>query len=216
MQAFVRAVQSRRLLMIVDAEAHRGDGKTGQWKAGDMYDIAVTLMDPATGSTVAVLYSKRIWKGKLDRKHKDAAVAAMQSRPDALLCAYGRGPEWQLIKEAGRELIGGSDGVNLCEAFLQVMPDLRRAASAEGDQRWSMSQNLWVPEVSRGCEPTHRCMLPRDHTKAGLTLWLSRIPQMGLRRTAYHEALPDCITEGVVVAAIGRALSRPHSDGGCS
>eukprot|EP00966_Prymnesium_polylepis_P187081 4336834-Prymnesium_polylepis.1 len=82
------------------------------------------------------------------------------------------------MEPAGRRKPDGSDGIDIKEAVLQVMPKaVRRAVSAAGDMRWSMSQNLWVPV-------------------------------MGLRRTAYHQALPDCITEGIVSSALGRALVR--------
>ena len=61
---------------------------------------------------------------------------------------------------------------------------MRTAASAVGEARGSMSQNLIVPE-------------------------------MGLRRTAYHEALPDVLTEGIGASAFGRVLECPHAQGGC-
>ena len=43
-------------------------------------------------------------------------------------------------------------------------------------------------------------------------LW---VPVMGLRRTAYHQALPDCILEGIISATLDRALARPVALGGC-
>ena len=43
-------------------------------------------------------------------------------------------------------------------------------------------------------------------------LW---VPVMGLCRMAYHQALPDCVTEGIVASALGRALARPVAEGGC-
>ena len=41
------------------------------------------------------------------------------------------------------------------------------------------------------------------------------VPVMGLRRTAYHEALPDVLTEGIGASAFGRVLQRPYERGGC-
>jgi len=35
------------------------------------------------------------------------------------------------------------------------------------------------------------------------------VPEMGLRRTAYHQALPDVLTEGIGASAFGRVLQRP-------
>jgi hypothetical protein len=186
LRAYVRAVSAGKLVMKVDGEAHREDDPNGHYKKGDVYDLCVTLCDPRTGSTVEVLFHECERYGKLDETRKAAAIAAIQSRPDALCCAWGHGPEWKwAIEPAGRRKVDGSDGIDLKEAVLQVMPScIRRAASAVDECRWSMSQNLWVPV-------------------------------MGLRRMAYHQALPDCVTEGIVASALGRALARPVAEGGC-
>ena len=183
---YLRAVRAGKLLMFVDAEGHREADPHGRYQKGDVYDFAVTLVDPQTGSTIAVLFHECERYGKLNATQKAAGIAATRSRPDALCCAWGYGPEWEFaIEPAGRRKVDGSDGIDLKEATLQVMPScVRHAASSTGDRRWSMSQNLWVPV-------------------------------MGLRRTAYHEALPDCVTEGIGASALGRALARPVAEGGC-
>ena len=182
---YLTAVGNGDLIKKVDAESHREDDPNGRWKAGDVYDFAVTLEDPRSGSTVAVLFHKRRRYSKLDGVDKAGAVAALRSFPDALTTAYGHGPEWKwAIEPAGLRKADGSDGIDVKEVVLQVMPRSRRGPSQQGEQRWSMSQNLWVPV-------------------------------MGLRRTAYHMALPDCITEAIVCSALGRALARPAAMGGC-
>ena len=172
--------------MMVDGEAHRKADSSGQglWDKGDSYDLSITLVDTRTGSTIAVLFHVCRHNGKLKPEDYAEAITAIRSRPDVICCAWGRGPEWKdAIKPAGREKLDGSDGIDLKEAVVQVMPSTRRAVSEQGDKRWSNSQNLWVPV-------------------------------MGLRRTAYHQALPDCVTEGIVASALGRALARPVASGG--
>ena len=176
-RVFLSLVRAGKVYMIVDAENHQKDDQSGRWNAGDVYDLAVTLVDSKSGSTVAVLFHECNRFGKLDAQQQARAIAAINSHPDVLCCAWGHGPEWKwAIEPAGRHKRDGSDGIDIKEVVLQVMPRaVRRAASAVGNMRWSMSQNLWVPV-------------------------------MGLRRTAYHQALPDCITEGIVSSALGRAL----------
>ena len=179
LRVYLSAVRAGKVYMLVDAESHRLDDSSSHWKAGDVYDLAVTLVDSKSGSTVAVLFQECNRFGKLDAQSQARAIAAIRSRPDTLCCAWGHGPEWKwAIEPAGRRKPCGSDGIDIKEAILRVMPAaVRRAASAVGNKRWSMSQNLWVPV-------------------------------MGLRHTAYHKALPDCITEGIVSSALGRALMR--------
>ena len=177
MRVFLSLVRAGKVYMKVDAENHRKDDPSGHWNAGDVYDLAVTLVDSKSGSTVAVLFHECSRFGKLDAQQQARAIAAINSHPDTLCCAWGHGPEWKwAIEPAGRCKRDGSDGIDIKEAVLQVMPRaVRQAASAVGNMQWSMSQNLWVPV-------------------------------MGLRRTAYHQALSDCITEGIISSALGRAL----------
>ena len=186
-RTFLNAIQAGKVVMIVDAEGHRRDDPIGhRYRKGDVYDLAVTLVDPRTGSTVAVLFHECDRHGKLNPTQKRRASAAIGSRPDALCCSWGFGPEYEFaIKPSGRRKAEGSDGIDLKEVVLQVMPTcVRNAASATGPKRWSMSMDLWVPV-------------------------------MGVRRNAYHQALPDCVAECIVALALGRALARPVAEGGC-
>jgi hypothetical protein len=176
--------------LLIDGESHRADGKSGH--KGEVYDIAVGRIQRSTGSLLEVLIHRRKPTGVLDTNDDDAILAAINLHPNLPLCAWGHGPEWRWIDKAGRRVKNaegtrvddGSDGIDLKEAIVQVVPKMRRAASAEGVARGSMSQDLIVPV-------------------------------MALRRTAYHEALPDVLTEGIGASAFSRVLERPHAQGGC-
>ena len=179
--------------LLIDGECHREDDNSGdRWLKGDEYDIAVGRVQRSTGNLLEVLCHRYKPNGVLDDDDDDKILAALASRSDLPLCAWGHGPEWWWIDEAGRRkkdsdgkrVDDGSDGINLKECIVQVAPKMRFAASAVGEARGSMSQNLIVPE-------------------------------MGLRRVPYHEALPDVLTEGIGASAFGRVLERPHGQGGC-
>ena len=68
--------------MMVDAESHRKDDPSGRWKAGNVYDLAVTLIDSKSGSTIAVLFKQCNRYGKLDGRQQARASAAIRPRPD--------------------------------------------------------------------------------------------------------------------------------------
>ena len=109
----VAARNSGRLLMIVDTETHRdNDSRGNRWKAGDVYDIAVTIVD----WNGRVLWSKR-WLnrwGKLTKLEIQEVAELLRSRPDCLLCCWGNA-EFKLFKQAGRKPSDGSDGIDVRE-----------------------------------------------------------------------------------------------------
>jgi hypothetical protein len=180
--------------LLIDGESHREDDSSDaqRWLKGDEYDIAVGRIRRSTGSLLEVLVHCRKPTGVLDDDDDAEILTAINSRPDLPLCAWGYGPEWWWVDQAGRRkknaegkrVDDGSDGIDLKTAIVTVAPKMRKAASAVGKARGSMSQNLVVPV-------------------------------MGLRRTAYHEALPDVLTEGIGASAFSRVLERPHAQGGC-
>jgi len=139
----VDARNSGRLLLICDTETHRDDDSRGnRWKAGDVYDIAVTCVD----WNGQVLHSKR-WLdrwGKLSKDQIQEVVDLMKSRPDMLLCCWGNA-EFKLFKKAGRKPSDGSDGIDVREAVLQVLPGMRNLANAVNSIRFSLSMNLMTP-----------------------------------------------------------------------
>eukprot|EP00966_Prymnesium_polylepis_P242818 5615423-Prymnesium_polylepis.1 len=56
LRVYLSAVRAGKAYMLVDAESHRKDDSSGRWKAWDVYDMAVTLIDSKSGSTIAVLF----------------------------------------------------------------------------------------------------------------------------------------------------------------
>eukprot|EP00966_Prymnesium_polylepis_P262452 6062412-Prymnesium_polylepis.1 len=80
--------------MLVDAESHRKADPSGLWNKGDVYDLAVTLVDSKSGSTMMVLFHECNRRGRLDVRQQVRAIAAIRFRPDVLCCAWGHGPEW--------------------------------------------------------------------------------------------------------------------------
>ena len=72
------------------------------------------------------------------------------------------------------------------------------------------------PEVIREVVPHMRHARsdpdPQRQWVLGQGLW---VPVFGKHWKAFHRALADCVTEGCVISALGRALARPWSEGGC-
>ena len=80
----------------------------------------------------------------------------------------------------------GMECINAWQVFKDLVPHMQHAKSDQNQER------QWT--LAQG-------------------LW---VPVFGLHWKAFHRALADCVTEGVVISAVGRALARPWSEGGCS
>eukprot|EP00966_Prymnesium_polylepis_P113673 2628089-Prymnesium_polylepis.1 len=125
----VEAYNTDRWLMVVDTETHRKDDSSarGRWKAGQLYDLAITV----TGWNGTVRWKKR-WLnrwGKLTALQVNEAVAIMKSRKDTLLCSWGS-PEQKYFKQAGRLPDDHSDGMDMKEVVLQFLPGMRNIVNA--------------------------------------------------------------------------------------
>ena len=97
------------------------------------------------------------------------------SRP-GLLCCWGSA-EFKLFSQAGRKPSDGSDGIDVREAVLQVLPGMRQLTSADKSIRFSLSMDLLVPILAF---ETSLC---------------------------YHTALKDCEAEAVVMSAFIRYIA---------
>ena len=176
---FLNAVRQGQKVMVFDAE--------GDKQSGTVWELAITICDPQTGSTEEVLFDETAYgvangygPTSLSGAAKTRALAAIQSRPNALCIAYGAGPEWSwVINDSGVECI------DALEVIRDVMPLMRQAKSdPDPERQWTLGQGLWVPVF-------------------------------GLHWKVFHRGLADCVTEGIVLSALGRALARPWSEGGC-
>ena len=114
--------------MVVDAE-----GKYNALTQGGVWECAVTICDPVTGSTEEVLYDETAYVVGTPSNHRQThlsaaarmrAMAAIRSRPDALCIAYGPGPEWLwVIKDSG------IDCIDAYQVFRSLVPHMMHAAS---------------------------------------------------------------------------------------
>ena len=153
----VGAFDKAEQIMIVDTEFHRYDdtAPVPRWEAGAVYDLAIALVQ-WDGQVV----ESRRWlerHGALSEAQLAEARGFLAARPRQLVCCWGSA-EFEFFRSAGRKPANGSDGFDVRECILQVLPRMRNLASADDTRRFSLSMNLLTPLFGLRAAPFHTAL----------------------------------------------------------
>ena len=129
----VEAFEKNVPLMIVDTEF---DPATG-----DVHDLAVVV-----SNWNGVVIDSKQWQQqpKLHTTQFDEWQEYINEHKKNLVVCWGS-PELELFARAGRRIADGSDGFDVREAVLQVLPGMRNLVKAENALRFATRMNFLTP-----------------------------------------------------------------------
>ena len=153
----VGAFEKAEQILIVDTEFHRYDdtAPVRRWEARDVYDLAIAVVQ-WDGTVV----ESRRWlerRGALSEAQLAEARGFLAARPRQLVCCWGSA-EFEFFRAAGRKAANGSDGFDVRECILQVLPGLRNLTSADDTRRFSLSMDLLTPLFGLRAAPFHTAL----------------------------------------------------------
>jgi hypothetical protein len=153
----VSAFKKTEMIMIVDTEFHIRDdtAPVPRWEAGAVYDLAICVIQ-WDGTVV----ESRRWlerHGALSEAQLAEARGFLAARPRQLVCCWGSA-EFEFFRAAGRKPADGSDGFDVRECILQVLPGMRNLASADDTRRFSLSMDLLTPLFGLRAAPFHTAL----------------------------------------------------------
>jgi hypothetical protein len=153
----VGACNRAEQIMIVDTEWHRYDdtAPVPRWKAGAVYDLAIALVQ-WDGQVV----ESRRWldrHGAVSEAQFAEARGFLAARPKQLVCCWGSA-EFEFFRSAGRKPADGTDGFDVRECILQVLPGMRNLATADDTRRFSLSMDLLTPLFGLRAAPFHTAL----------------------------------------------------------
>ena len=168
--AFVKNEQ----IMIVDTEFHRHDDTAPdpRWKAREVYDLAIACTDWDGKVVQSQRWLER--HGRLSDADLEEARDYLAARPSLLVCCWGS-PEFNFFRAAGRKAADGSDGFDVREAILQVLPGMRHLASADVTRRFSLSMNLLTPLFGLRHAPYHTALADCEGEAVVITAFIRYI-----------------------------------------
>ena len=168
--AFVKNEQ----IMIVDTEFHQHDDTAPdpRWKAREVYDLAIACTDWDGKVVESQRWLER--HGRLSDADLEEARDYLAARPSLLVCCWGS-PEFNFFRAAGRKAADGSDGFDVREAILQVLPGMRHLASADVTRQFSLSMNVLTPLFGLRHAPYHTALADCEGEAVVITAFIRYI-----------------------------------------
>ena len=165
----ISAFEKNERIMIVDTEFHRHDDTAPdpRWKAREVYDLAIACTDWDGKVVQSQRWLER--HGRLSDADLEEARDYLAARPSLLVCCWGS-PEFDFFRAAD-----GSDGFDVREAILQVLPGMRYLASADVTRRFSLSMNLLTPLFGLRHAPYHTALADCEGEAVVITAFIRYI-----------------------------------------
>jgi hypothetical protein len=153
----VRAFEKAERFMIVDTEFHRNEDTTlvPRWEGRAVYDLAIAVVQWDGTVVESQRWLER--HGALSEAQLAEARGFLAARPRQLVCCWGHA-EFEFFRSAGRKPADGTDGFDVRECILQVLPGMRNLASADVTRRFSLSMNLLTPLFGLRAAPFHTAL----------------------------------------------------------
>jgi hypothetical protein len=153
----VRACEEKETIMIVDTEFHTNEDTAlvPRWEGRAVYDLAIAVIQ----WDGTVIESRR-WldrHGAVSEAQFAEARGFLAARPKQLVCCWGSA-EFDFFRSAGRKPADGTDGFDVRECILQVLPGMRNLTSADDTRRFSLSMNLLTPLFGLRAAPFHTAL----------------------------------------------------------
>jgi hypothetical protein len=153
----VRACEEKETIMIVDTEFHTNEDTAlvPRWEGRAVYDLAIAVIQ----WDGTVIESRR-WldrHGAVSEAQFAEARGFLAARPKQLVCCWGSA-EFEFFRSAGRKPADGTDGFDVRECILQVLPGMRNLTSADDTRRFSLSMNLLTPLFGLRAAPFHTAL----------------------------------------------------------
>ena len=153
----VRACEEKETIMIVDTEFHTNEDTAlvPRWEGRAVYDLAIAVIQ----WDGTVIESRR-WldrHGAVSEAQFAEARGFLAARPKQLVCCWGSA-EFEFFRSAGRKPADGTDGFDVRECILQVLPGMRNLATADDTRRFSLSMDLLTPLFGLRAAPFHTAL----------------------------------------------------------
>jgi hypothetical protein len=170
----VRACEEKETIMIVDTEFHTREDTAlvPRWEGRAVYDLAIAVIQ-WDGTVV----ESRRWlerHGALSEAQFAEARGFLAARPKKLVCCWGSA-EFEFFRSAGRKPADGTDGFDVRECILQVLPGMRNLASADDTRRFSLSMNLLTPLFGLRAAPFHTALCDCEGEAVIITAFIRHI-----------------------------------------
>ena len=137
-----------------------------------MYDLAIAVVQ-WDGTVV----DSRRWlerRGALSEAQLAEARGFLAARPRQPVCCWGSA-EFEFFRAAGRKAANGSDGFDVRECILQVLPGLRNLTSADDTRRFSLSMDLLTPLFGLRAAPFHTALCDCEGEAVIITAFIRHI-----------------------------------------
>ena len=153
----IDAFVKKKRFLIVDTEFHRHDDTAPEqrWKARATYDLAIVTVEWDGTVVESRRWIERL--GALSGAQLAEARGYLAARPSQLVCCWGSA-EFDFFRSAGRKAADGTDGFDVRECILQVLPRMRNLTSADDTRRFSLSMNLLTPLFGLRAAPFHTAL----------------------------------------------------------
>jgi hypothetical protein len=153
----VGAFEKAEQIMIVDTEFHTNEDTAlvPRWEGRAVYDLAIAVVQ-WDGTVV----ESRRWlerHGAVSEAQLAEARGFLAARPRQLVCCWGSA-EFEFFRSAGRKPADGTDGFDVRECILQVLPGMRNLATADDTRRFSLSMDLLTPLFGLRAAPFHTAL----------------------------------------------------------
>ena len=170
----IDAFEKAEQILIVDTEFHTYDdtAPVRRWEARDVYDLAIAVVQ-WDGTVV----ESRRWlehHGALSEAQLAEARGFLAARPRQPVCCWGSA-EFEFFRAAGRKAANGSDGFDVRECILQVLPGLRNLTSADDTRRFSLSMDLLTPLFGLRAAPFHTALCDCEGEAVIITAFIRHI-----------------------------------------
>ena len=170
----IDAFEKAEQILIVDTEFHTYDdtAPVRRWEARDVYDLAIAVVQ-WDGTVV----ESRRWlerRGALSEAQLAEARGFLAARPRLPVCCWGSA-EFEFFRAAGRKAANGSDGFDVRECILQVLPGLRNLTSADDTRRFSLSMDLLTPLFGLRAAPFHTALCDCEGEAVIITAFIRHI-----------------------------------------
>ena len=155
--------------MIVDTEFHTRDdtAPVPRWEAGAVYDLAIAVVQ--WDGTVVESQRWLEMHGTLSEAQLAEGRGYLAARPSQLVCCWGS-TEFEFFRAAGRKAADGSDGFDVRECILQVLPRMRNLTHADDTCRFSLSINMLTPLFGLRAAPFLTALSERGFSPEGYPL----------------------------------------------
>jgi len=137
-----------------------------------VYDLAIALVQWDGQVVESQRWLER--HGALSEAQLAEARGFLAARPKLLVCCWGSA-EFEFFRSAGRKPADGTDGFDVRECILQVLPGMRNLTSADDTRRFSLSMNLLTPLFGLRAAPFHTALCDCEGEAVIITAFIRHI-----------------------------------------